>query len=144
MGCVVRPDWFRYQRTDGSALRADDALETIGDSPLARLKGFKPGNGAEIWIKFEGENPTGSYKDRMAVPVVGRTVPRGELSPANRVVENTVVALAWPWPSCLRYWDIRFTAVFSDACSGSRRRSTEAFGAEVLVERSDDGTIPLR
>ena len=45
-------------------------LETIGNTPLVRLRRIPPPNSAEIWLKIEGVNPTGSYKDRMALAMV--------------------------------------------------------------------------
>ncbi len=51
-------------------MRAANALEAIGNTPLVRLKPFEPAGSAEIWLKLEIGNPTGSYKDRMAVSVL--------------------------------------------------------------------------
>ncbi|MCP3901101.1 MAG: pyridoxal-phosphate dependent enzyme, partial [Desulfobacteraceae bacterium] len=42
-------------------------LKTIGKTPVVRLKRIVPANAAEVWVKIEGVNPTGSYKDRMAL-----------------------------------------------------------------------------
>ena len=47
-------------------------LETIGNTPLVRLRRIPPSNSAEIWLKIEGVNPTGSYKDRFATLAVTR------------------------------------------------------------------------
>ena len=68
---------------------AQNALEAIGHTPLVRLKSFEPKNGAEIWIKLEGGNPTGSYKDRMALSVLSRAMERGNVRQGDRVVEYT-------------------------------------------------------
>ena len=54
-------------------------LETIGNSPLVRLQHIPAENSADIWIKVEGGNPTGSYKDRMALAMVEGVERRGEL-----------------------------------------------------------------
>ncbi len=45
-------------------------LETIGNTPVVRLKHIVPPDSAEVWVKIEGGNPTGSYKDRMALAMV--------------------------------------------------------------------------
>ena len=45
-------------------------LETIGNTPLVRLRKIVPSSSAEIWLKIEGVNPTGSYKDRMALSMI--------------------------------------------------------------------------
>jgi cysteine synthase len=66
---------------------AHDALDAIGRTPLVRLRKFEPEGGAEIWLKLDGGNPTGSYKDRMAASVLGRALERGDVQPGDRVVE---------------------------------------------------------
>lgn len=120
---------------------ANDALGAVGNTPLVRLKAFEPENGAEIWIKLEGGNPTGSYKDRMAVSVLRGAIERGELKPGDRVVEYTGGSTGTALAFVSSVLGLKFTAVFSDAFSDSKRKAMEAFGAEVLVEQSTDGTI---
>lgn len=120
---------------------ASDALGAIGNTPLVRLRGFETGDGAEIWLKLEGGNPTGSYKDRMAAAVLGSAMRRGALRPGDRVVEYTGGSTGTALAFVAAVLGLRFTAVFSDAFSASKRLAMEAFGAEVLVEPSDDGRI---
>lgn len=122
-------------------MRSEDALGAIGNTPLVRLKKFEPENGAEIWIKLEGGNPTGSYKDRMAVSVLGRAMARGELKAGDRVVEYTGGSTGTALAFVSAVLGLKFTAVFSDAFSESKRLAMQAFGAEVLVEKSEDGSI---
>ena len=52
-------------------------LETIGNTPLVRLRKIVPSSSAEIWLKIEGVNPTGSYKDRMALAMIKEAEERG-------------------------------------------------------------------
>ena len=121
----------------------DDPFLTlaVGDTPLVRLKRIVPERSAEVWLKLESGNPTGSYKDRMAVAVIGRALERGDLRPGDRVVEytggSTGTALAFV---CART-GLRFTAVSSDAFAAVKLQAMSAYGAEVLVEPSVDGTI---
>lgn len=122
-------------------MRSENALGAVGGTPLVRLKSFEPDDGAEIWIKLEGGNPTGSYKDRMAVSVLGRAMQRGELSAGDRVVEYTGGSTGTALAFVSAVLGLNFTAVFSNAFSESKRQAMEAFGAEVLVENSADGTI---
>ena len=116
-------------------------LDAIGNTPLVRLESFEPSGGAEIWLKLEGGNPTGSYKDRMAVSVLGRALERGDVRPGDRVVEYTGGSTGTALAFVSAVLGLRFTAVFSNAFSDSKRLAMEAFGAEVLVEDSADGTI---
>ena len=66
-----------------------NALNAIGNTPLVRLEKIVPSNSAEVWLKLEGGNPTGSYKDRMALSVLSSAIERGELSPGDTVIEYT-------------------------------------------------------
>ena len=118
-----------------------NALDAIGRTPLVRLRRFEPEQGAEIWIKLEGGNPTGSYKDRMAVAVLGRALERGDVRPGDRVVEYTGGSTGTALAFVSAVLGLKFTAVFSDAFSESKKLAMEAFGAEVLVEKSEGGSI---
>ena len=123
-------------------MRAASALDTIGQTPILRLEAFEPEGGAEIWLKLEGGNPTGSYKDRMAVSVLRAAMARGDVRPGDRVVEYTGGSTGTALAFVASVLGLRFTAVFSDAFSASKRLAMEAFGAEVLVEPSDGSITP--
>lgn len=113
----------------------------IGGTPLVRLTRVVPEGSAEVWLKLESGNPTGSYKDRMAVSVISAALARGDVRPGDRVVEytggSTGMALAFV---CARA-GLRFTAVSSDAFAEVKLRAMSAYGAEVVVEPSDGGAI---
>jgi len=64
-------------------------LAAIGNTPLVRLTRVAEPGGAEVWVKWEGANPTGSMKDRMALSMVEGAERRGDLRPGGRVVEYT-------------------------------------------------------
>lgn len=119
-----------------NGMRGDDTLTAVGNTPLVRLRALEPEGGAEIWIKLEGGNPTGSYKDRMAISVLGGAMRRGDLRPGDRVVEYTGGSTGTALAFVSAVLGLRFTAVFSDAFSASKRQAMAAFGAEVLVEQS--------
>lgn len=116
-------------------------LAAIGNTPLVRLGSVVPAGAAEVWVKLEGGNPTGSYKDRMAISLLKGALDRGDVAPGDTVVEftggSTGTALAFV-SGVLR---LKFVAVFSDAFSFSKQQAMEAFGAKVLVEKSVDGSI---
>src|SRR5262245_31926032 len=61
-------------------------IDAIGNTPLVRLD--RP-DGAEIWVKLEATNPTGSYKDRMALAMIEAAERYGRLQPGQTVVEYT-------------------------------------------------------
>ena len=61
----------------------------IGRTPLIKLERMAPANGVDIWVKWEGANPTGSMKDRMALSMILGAEQRGQLPPGGRVVDYT-------------------------------------------------------
>ena len=65
------------------------ALDLIGNTPIIKLQKIVPENSAEVWLKYEAVNPTGSYKDRMAKSVLENALKRGDVSHGDKVVEST-------------------------------------------------------
>ena len=66
-----------------------DILDAIGNTSLVRLRKVVPPGCADILVKLEWENPTGSMKDRMAQAVIARAEQDGRLEPGDTVVEYT-------------------------------------------------------
>lgn len=66
-----------------------DILSAIGNTSLVRLRKVVPPNCADILVKLEWENPTGSMKDRMAQAVISRAERDGRLKPGDTIVEYT-------------------------------------------------------
>ncbi len=56
------------------------ALNLIGNTPIIKLQKIVPENSAEVWLKYESVNPTGSYKDRMAKSVLENALKIGDVS----------------------------------------------------------------
>jgi cysteine synthase B len=73
-------------------------LGLIGDTPLVELRRMAPKPGVRIFAKLEGQNPSGSVKDRIALAMVERAEQQGLLHPGDTIVEassgNTAIALA--------------------------------------------------
>ena len=117
------------------------SLIGIGNTPLVKLNNIVPENSAEVWIKLEGVNPTGSYKDRVAISVLNKAMERGDISRGDTVVEYTGGSTGTSLAYVSAVLGLTFVAVFSDAFSKSKQQSMEAFGAKVIVEKSENGTI---
>ncbi|MCI0687218.1 MAG: pyridoxal-phosphate dependent enzyme [Sporichthyaceae bacterium] len=64
-------------------------IEAIGGTPVTRLRQLAGEDSAEIWVKLEAANPTGSYKDRMALAMIEGAERDGRLAPGQTVVEYT-------------------------------------------------------
>src|SRR5499427_5355727 len=66
-----------------------DILQAIGNTSMVQLRKVVPSGCADIFVKLEWENPTGSMKDRMAEAVISRAEADGRLKPGGTVVEYT-------------------------------------------------------
>jgi cysteine synthase len=114
-------------------------LETIGETPLIRLRKIFRKPGVEILMKHEGFNPCGSVKERIALALVEGAEKEGLLQPGMTLVEsssgNTGIGLAMV--AAVRGYPCLIT--MSDRVSIERRKMIRAFGAElVLVEGGSD------
>ena len=120
-----------------------EALTTVpvGNTPLVRLRRIVPAGAGEVWLKLESGNPTGSYKDRMALAVVGGALERGDVAPGDRLVEYTGGSTGTAIAYAAARAGLRFTAISSDAFAAVKLRSMDAYGAEVLIEPSEGGKI---
>lgn len=116
-------------------------LAAIGNTPMVRLGNLVPEGAAEVWVKLEGLNPTGSYKDRMAISLLTAAMRRGDISKGDTVVEFTGGSTGTALAFVSGVLGLNFVAVFSDAFSYSKQQAMEAFGATVLIEKSLDGSI---
>ena len=79
-------------------------LASIGHTPLIRLTNVVPKNSAEVWVKYEGNNPTGSCKDRMALGVINKAMARGDLKQAIASVNILEEALEHPLRLFHQFW----------------------------------------
>ena len=114
------------QMTDHGILRA------IGNTPLVRLTRVTDGLGAEVWVKVEYLNPSGSIKDRIALCMVETAEREGELRPGGTIVEastgNTAIALAFV--AAVKGYKLKiFMPV--EVASGERVKLMRVFGAEI-------------
>ncbi len=117
-------------------------LGTIGATPVVRLERIvDPGMG-EVWVKLESQNPTGSYKDRMALAMIEGAERDGRLQPGQVVVEYTggSTGSSLAYVCALKGYPLRI--VTSDAFSLEKRRTMEAFGAKLEVIESPEGITP--
>jgi cysteine synthase B len=121
-------------------VRYSSILETIGNTPLVEIPRLCPVEGVRLWVKLEGENPTGSVKDRIALALVESGEASGELTKDKILLEptsgNTGIALAMV--CAIRGY--RFHAVMPDNASAERVQLLKAFGAEIVFSEGAKGT----
>ncbi|MFC5260870.1 PLP-dependent cysteine synthase family protein [Kribbella qitaiheensis] len=117
------------------------ALQAIGNTPLVRLRRIVPDDAAQVLVKLEGGNPTGSYKDRMALAMIEGAERRGVLRAGRRVVEFTGGSTGSSLAFICAVKGYPLTVVSSDAFSPEKLRTMQAFGADLVVVPSDGGRI---
>jgi len=115
-------------------------LDCIGNTPLIKLDALNPNPKVEIYAKLEGNNPGGSIKDRTALYMVEAAERSGELTPDKVILEatsgNTGIGLAMV--ATAKKYRVKLTM---PACvSVERRKVLEAFGAELILSPSGEGT----
>src|SRR5690242_19100301 len=117
-------------------------LETIGKTPVVRLERLAEPDAAEVWVKLEGANPTGSYKDRMALAMIEGAEKDGRLRPGQTVVEYTggSTGSSLAFICAVKGYPLRI--VSSDAFADEKIRTMRAFGADVEHVRSPGGITP--
>jgi cysteine synthase A len=119
----------------------DSVLDAIGHTPVVRLARIVPPMAADVFVKLESFNPTGSYKDRMALAMIAGAEARGELHPGMRVVEYTggSTGSSLAFVCALKGYPLHLLS--SDAFSEEKIRTMRAFGAEVEMIPSEGGRV---
>jgi cysteine synthase len=118
---------------------AETILGAIGATPLVRLGRLAPENGAELWIKLEYLNPTGSMKDRMALSMIEGAERDGLLEPGATVVEYTGGSTGPALALVCRAKGYTAKIVISDCFSEERMQLMRALGAELEVIPAVEG-----
>ena len=114
-------------------------LDAIGNTPLVRLARCAPPNGAELWLKLEYRNPTGSMKDRMALAMIEGAERDGALHPGDTVVEYTGGSTGPALALVCRAKGYPCLIVIADCFTEERFQLMRALGAELDVVQSVEG-----
>lgn len=116
-------------------------IEAVGGTPVVKLGRVVPDGAADVYVKLEWFNPTGSYKDRMALSMIEEAEKRGDLEPGMTVVEYTGGSTGSSLAFVCAAKGYRFQVVSSDAFSSEKLRTMEALGAELTIVPSRGGQI---
>lgn len=116
-------------------------MRAIGNTPLIKLEQLTGPEDAEIYVKYEGGNPTGSMKDRMALSMIEGAEQRGELKPGGTVVEYTGGSTGSSLAMVCANKGYHAHFVSSDAFAEEKLKTMRAFGAELDIIPSDNGSI---
>jgi cysteine synthase len=116
-----------------------DILHAIGNTSLVQLRKVVPPGCAQVLVKLEWENPTGSMKDRMAQSVITRAEADGRLRPGDTVVEYTGGSTGASLAFVCAVKGLRIRIVTSDAFSRDKLNQMAALGAELTLVESEGG-----
>jgi [CysO sulfur-carrier protein]-thiocarboxylate-dependent cysteine synthase len=121
-------------------LKYKSILDAVGNTPLVAVPNLSPAPSVRLWVKLEGQNPTGSVKDRIAVALIEAGERSGELTHDKTILEptsgNTGISIAM----VAKIRGYRFTAVMPDNASPERVGLLRAYGAEIVFSEGDKGT----
>jgi cysteine synthase len=117
-------------------------IDAIGGTPVVRLERLAGPDDAEVWVKLEAANPTGSYKDRMALAMIEAAERDGRLQPGQPVVEYTGGSTGSSLALVCAVKGHPLQIVSSDAFAPEKIRTMQAFGAEVELLHSPQGITP--
>jgi [CysO sulfur-carrier protein]-thiocarboxylate-dependent cysteine synthase len=128
------------QRTEAESAPARNVLELIGRTPLVELQRLTPKPSVRLFAKLEGQNPTGSLKDRIALAMVEEAEASGELEPGRELLEptsgNTGISLAM----VARLKNYALTCVMPENATEERKRLLKLMGAKIVLSPGNEGT----
>ncbi len=124
---------------EAQQLQSPTALDAIGGTPIVQLGKIVPKGSADILVKLEYFNPTGSYKDRMALSMIEEAEKRGDLQSGMTVVEYTGGSTGSSLAFVCAVKGYRFRVVSSDAFATEKLKTMKAFGAELFIVLSEGG-----
>jgi cysteine synthase len=123
-----------------SLLKGESLLDLVGNTPLVELKRLSPKPTVQIYAKLEGQNPTGSIKDRVAKAMIDAAEASGELTPGRELLEptsgNTGISLAL----IAKLKGYKLTCVMPENATEERRRLLRLYGATIIDSPGDQGS----
>jgi [CysO sulfur-carrier protein]-thiocarboxylate-dependent cysteine synthase len=127
--------------SEGLSLKtARSLLDLIGRTPLVELPSLSPKPDVHLYAKLEGQNPTGSIKDRVALALVEDAEARGDLEPGRALLEptsgNTGIALAL----VAKLKGYSLTCVLPENVTEERRRLLRLYGAKIVDSPGSQGS----
>src|SRR5436305_1053351 len=122
------------------SITATSLLELVGNTPLVELTHLTPKEGVRIYAKLEGENPTGSIKDRVAKSMIDAAEAGGELQPGRELLEPTSGNTGISPALIAKLKGYPLTCVMPENATEERRRLLELYGAKIVYSPGDQGS----
>src|SRR6266487_4844379 len=120
---------------------AASVLRAIGSTPVVRLRKLVQPDCADVIVKLEYYNPTGSYKDRMALAMIEGAEARGELRAGMRVVEWTGGSTGSSLAMVCAIKGYHFTPISSDGFSKEKLQTMRLFGGDLEIFPAEGGKL---
>ncbi|HET8742446.1 MAG TPA: ubiquitin-like small modifier protein 1 [Gaiella sp.] len=119
---------------------ASSLLDLVGSTPLVELPRLSPKTSVRLYAKLEGQNPTGSIKDRVAKAMIESAEAAGELQPGRALLEptsgNTGISLALV--AALKGYPL--TCVMPENATPERKRLLRLYGADIVLSPAEEGS----
>jgi cysteine synthase len=112
-------------------------LELVGNTPLVELK---PVGDVQVYSKLEGQNPTGSIKDRIAKAMIEAAEASGELEPGRKLLEPTSGNTGISLPHVAKLKGYPLTCVMPENATEERTRLLRLYGANIIFSPGDEGS----
>ncbi|HEX5152759.1 MAG TPA: cysteine synthase family protein [Parafilimonas sp.] len=119
-------------------------MRAIGNTPLIKLERLHEPDCAEIYVKYEGANATGSMKDRMALAMIESAERRGELNPGGRVIDYTGGSTGSSLAMVCAAKGYHAHFISSDAFAKEKLQTMRAFGATLEIFPADNSAITAK
>lgn len=151
LASIEAGQWLTISREDSMAALSNavtsrkdiknTVLEAIGHTPVVRLRKLVSSDMADVIVKLEYYNPTGSYKDRMALAMIEGAEARGRLRPGMRVVEYTGGSTGSSLALVCAIKGYEFVPVSSDGFAKEKLQTMRLFGADLRIIPSQNGQL---
>ena len=119
---------------------AASLLDLVGNTPLVELPRLSPKPSVRLYAKLEGQNPTGSIKDRVALAMVQAAERSGELDPGQELLEPTSGNTGISLGLVARLKGYRLTCVMPENVTEERHRLLRLYGAKIVESPGAEGT----
>src|SRR3954452_23021669 len=115
-------------------------LELVGNTPLVELPRLSPKKSVQIFAKLEGQNPTGSIKDRVAKRMIEEAEASGELEPGRDLLEPTSGNTGISFAMVAKLKGYPLTCVLPENATEERRRLLRIYGAKIVGSPGEEGS----
>ncbi len=115
-------------------------LDLVGNTPLVELPRISPKPAVQIYAKLEGQNPTGSIKDRVAKSMIEAAEASGELKPGRHLLEPTSGNTGHSLAMIAKLKSYPLTCVMPDNATDERKRLLRLYGAEIVLSPGAEGS----